>query len=206
VGFFSLPKGIQAAPSLLEGPTTDADDWFKKINGKHRIVFDCTQPHDVFPFAWPKVFLLTNQATGTPIKENNVVVVLRHNAIPYAFNDAMWSKYNFGEVFKADDPKTKAPSKRNPFAAPKPGDFEIPGIGPVNIGINELQADGVMFCVCDMAITVYSAVVGGMMKMDPATVKKDWVANLLPGVMEVPSGVWAVGRAQEHNCAYCFAG
>jgi len=37
-------------------------------------------------------------------------------------------------------------------------------------------------------------------------VKKDWVANLLPGIQVVPSGVWAVGRAQEHKCAYVFAG
>jgi len=29
---------------------------------------------------------------------------------------------------------------------------------------------------------------------------------VLPGIEVVPSGVWAVGRAQEHHCAYCFAG
>jgi len=28
----------------------------------------------------------------------------------------------------------------------------------------------------------------------------------LPGIQPVPSGVWAIGRAQEHGCAYCFAG
>lgn len=206
VGFLTLPKAVHAAPSLLEGPASDADEWFKGIKGKHRMVFDCTQPHDMLPFAWPKIFLLTNMGTGTPIKESSVVVVLRHNAIPYAFNDAMWAKYKFGELFKADDPKTKAASTRNPFANPKPDDFVIPGVGAVPIGINNLQADGVMFCVCDMAMTVYSAVAGGMMNQDPAAVKKDWLNNLLPQVMVVPSGVWAVGRAQEHNCAYCFAG
>ena len=41
---------------------------------------------------------------------------------------------------------------------------------------------------------------------DPAAVKKEWVAGVLPGIQVVPSGVWAVGRAQEHGCAYCFAG
>jgi hypothetical protein len=45
---------------------SDADEWFSKIKGKHRIVFDATQPHEIMPFAWPKVFLLTNSATGTP--------------------------------------------------------------------------------------------------------------------------------------------
>jgi len=69
-----------------------------------------------------------------------------------------------------------------------------------------LQNDGVMFCVCDMAMTVFSAVVAKGMNMDAAAVKKEWVAGVLPGIQVVPSGVWAVGRAQEHGCAYCFAG
>jgi len=29
---------------------------------------------------------------------------------------------------------------------------------------------------------------------------------LFPGIQVVPSGVMAVGRAQEHGCTYCFAG
>ena len=78
----------------------DPDAWFNQIKGKHRIVFDVTEPKGVFPFAWPKVFLLTNAATGTPEKNNSVVVVLRHDAIPYAMNNSLWTKYKFGEFFK----------------------------------------------------------------------------------------------------------
>ena len=44
------------------------------------------------PFAWPRVFLLTNQATGTMANDCNVVVVLRHDAIPYAFQSEIWDK------------------------------------------------------------------------------------------------------------------
>jgi intracellular sulfur oxidation DsrE/DsrF family protein len=206
LGLLSIPSTIKAAPSLFQDPESDADEWFKKVKGKHRIVFDVTKPNEMMPFAWPKVFLLTNEKTGTPAKENSVVVILRHDGIPYAFEDRLWEKYKFGEVFKADDPKTKTASLRNPFWKPKEGDFSIPGIGNVQIGINELQNDGVMFCVCDMAITVFSAAVAKGMNMDAAAVKKDWLAGLLPGIQVVPSGVWAVGRAQEHGCAYCYAG
>jgi len=170
------------------------------------MVFDVTKPHDVLPFAWPKVFLMTNEMTGTPANENNAVVVLRHDAIGYAFNDALWAKYNFGEFFKAEDPLTKKPATRNPFSNPKPGDYKVPGIGPVQIGINELQAAGVKFCVCEVAMTVNSNVMAEKIKKDAAEIRKDWMAGLLPGVQPVPSGVWAVGRAQEHGCAYCFAG
>jgi intracellular sulfur oxidation DsrE/DsrF family protein len=184
----------------------DPDEWFKKIKGKHRIVFDATEPHDIFPFAWPRVFLMTNEMTGTPAKDCGVVVVLRHSAIGYALEDRLWTKYNLGEVFKAEDPETKKPSARNPFWQPKPGAFKVPGIGEVHIGINELQASGVMFCVCNAAMTVYSAVIADMMKLKAEDVYKDFTSGLLPGIQPVPSGVWALGRAQENGCKYIFAG
>jgi intracellular sulfur oxidation DsrE/DsrF family protein len=199
------PLRLDAAP-IASDLSDDADAWFNKIKGKHRMVFDVPRPHEIFPFAWSKVFLLTNAATGTPEKDNSVVVVLRHDGIPYAFEDRLWAKYKFGETFRIDDPATKAPAVRNPFWKPKPGDFKVPGIGNVDIGIDQLQDNGVLFCVCDVAMTVYSTVAAQGMNQDPAEVKKDWLSGLLPGVQPVPSGIWAVGRAQEHGCTYCFAG
>lgn len=184
----------------------DADMWFSKIKGKHRIAFDVPHANGIFPFAWPKVFLLTNEKTGTPAKDCNAVVIFRHTAIGYAMQNGLWEKYKFGEMFKADDPMTKAAATRNPFWEPKHGDFKVPGLGPVDIGINDLQKDGVMFCVCDMALTVFSAGAAEGMNLKAEDVKKEWVAGLLPGIQLVPSGVWAIGRAQEHGCAYCFAG
>jgi len=184
----------------------DADAWFDKLSGKHRIVFDVTRPNGLFPFAWPRVFLLTNEKTGSTAKDCGVVVVLRHEGIPYAMQNDLWTKYKFGETFKAMDPVTNAPALRNPFWQPKAGELKIPGFGNVAIGINELQADGVMFCVCDAAITVYSAATAEKMKMDAAAVRQDWTAGLLPGIQVVPSGVWALGRAQEHQCGYISAG
>jgi intracellular sulfur oxidation DsrE/DsrF family protein len=201
----AAPLSLQANP-LISGTESDPEAVFSKITGKHKMVFDATQPHGLFPFAWPRVFLMTNEMTGSPQKDVSVVVVLRHDAIPYAFEDKLWEKYKFGEFFKADDPATKARATRNPFAKPASGEYKVPGIGPVALGINELQASGVIFVVCEAAMTVYSAVMADSMKMDPADVKKEWVAGLLPGITPVPSGVWALGRAQEKGCGYIFAG
>ena len=217
MGIASLATPLQAIANpntQAENGIDDADAWFKKIKGKHKIVFDATQPHEIFPFAWPAVFMMTNEATGTMPKDQSIVVVLRHSAIAYAFDDKLWAKYNFGEVFKAKEigPAFKAAdyktavSTRNPFWKPKEGDFQVPGLGNVAIGINDLQQKGVMFCVCNAAITVYSTVVAQGMNMKPEEVRKDWMSGLLPDIQVVPSGVWAVGRAQEHGCAYCFAG
>jgi intracellular sulfur oxidation DsrE/DsrF family protein len=185
---------------------SDADEWFKQVKGTHKIVFDVTEPHEIMPFAWPKVFLLTNAATGTPEKDCGVVVILRHNAIPYALNNQMWAKYKLGEMFKINDAYGKTPATQNPFWQPKAGTYKVPGIGPVQIGINELQDSGVKFCACSMAITVFTAVIAEKTNQQAADAKQEWLSNLLPGVQPMPSGVWAVGRAQEHGCTYCFAG
>jgi intracellular sulfur oxidation DsrE/DsrF family protein len=209
IGLTTIAPSINAfAGETNSVPTVfgDPEEMFKKINGKHRVVFDAPHPHELMPFVWPRVFLLTNMATGSTEKDCSVVVVLRHSAIGYAMEDRLWTKYNFGEVFEAEDPETKKPATRNPFWKPKAGAYKVPGFGEVQIGINELQASGVMFCVCEAAMTVYSAVLGGKMNMAPADVRKDFVSGLLPGVQPVPSGVWALGRAQEKQCAYIFAG
>jgi intracellular sulfur oxidation DsrE/DsrF family protein len=202
LGLAALATSI---PVFAEGGP-DPDQWFNQVKGKHRVVFDCPRPHELFPFVWPRVFLMTNAATGSTEKDCGVVVVLRHTAIPYAFEDKVWAKYKFGEAFGADDPKTKKASDRNPFWKPADGDYKIPGVGPVKIGINELQESGVMFCVCNAAITVNANRMAGGLNMTPDDLKNDWLSGLLPGVQVVPSGVWALGRAQEHGCGYIFAG
>ena len=201
ISFFVNQSGLRAAESseMADG------DWLNKLTGKHKMVFDVTQPHGIFPFAWPKVFLLTNMATGTPEKENNAVVVLRHHGIPYALEDRLWAKYKFGEFFGIDDHRTGKPALRNPMWQPKEGEFKVPGIGPVPIGINELQSSGVIFCVCDMALSVNGFTIASKMNLDGAEVKKDFVSGLLPGINLAPSGLWAISRAQESGCGYCFA-
>jgi intracellular sulfur oxidation DsrE/DsrF family protein len=207
IASLSVPLRVAAETEKLSFPGDDNPDaWFNKIKGKHRIVFDVTAPHDIFPFAWPRVFMITNAMTGTPENNCNEVIVLRHEAIPYAMEDRLWAKYKFGEAFKITDPVTKEPSVRNMFWKPKPGDYSVPGIGNVQIGINELQDSGAMFCACNMAITVFSAALAKSANMDAAEVNKDFLSGILPGIQVVPSGVWAVGRAQEHGCNYCFVG
>ena len=210
LGVSSLPQFLNAESRTemkkdITGLQTP-DEWFNQINGRHRIVFDVTHPDEIMPFVGPRIFLATNAATGTPAKDCSIVVVLRHKAIPFAFDSNVWEKYKFGDKFKFDDPASHVASVRNPFWKPAKGDFVIPGIGDAAIGINQLQADGVMFCVCDSAINLQSYIAAASMKMDAGEIKKEWMTALLPGIMVVPSGLWAVDRAQEHKCSYCFVG
>ncbi|SIN68140.1 Tat (twin-arginine translocation) pathway signal sequence containing protein [Algoriphagus halophilus] len=180
----------------------EADEWFKKIKGSHRIVYDGSTPHDGFPIIWNWAFYLTNNQTDSPDSDITAMTVLRHSAVPFALEDRLWSKYKLGAVFEVNDPATGAPSLRNPYYEPKPGDFPMPQIQ----GIKDLQARGAMFCVCDLALQVYSGAIAGQMNLQMEDVYKDMISGVHPGIQVVPSGVWALGRAQEHGCAYVFAG
>ncbi len=191
------PREFQATPD-----TSGFEQWLGKINGKHKQVFDAPAPHDGLPFAWARVFQMTNAQLGVTEGDISTVLVLRHEAIPLGMGHDLWAKYKFGEVFKITDEATKAPSVRNPFYMPKEGEMKLPGMA-----IEDLLKSGALIGICDMAMTFYSKVVfAPMLKMDADVIKKDWVAGVLPGIQVVPSGVVAVNRAQEHGCTYCFAG
>ncbi len=186
---------------ILGGESTEFEAWLGKIKGKHRQVFDAPNVHEGMPLAWTRVFLMSNKQVGVPDDDVTAVLVLRHDAIAFAFNHALWSKYKVGEVFKVTDSATQAPAVRNPFYEPKPGELMLP-----DMSVEALHKSGVLLGVCDMALTVYSAKVGKAMNVDPAEVKKEWVAGIIPGIQIVPSGVLAVNRVQEHKCTYCYAG
>ena len=205
LGLAKLVTPVSAAAKTLNAsyhPDSGSfDAWLNKISGKHRQVFDSPAHRDGLPLAWARVFLSTNNDIGTPDSDLCAVLILRHESIGLAMEDRLWAKYKFGEVFKLDDSVTKAPAVRNPFWNPKPGELMLP-----DMSIDQLQKRGVLFGVCDMAMTVYSMKIGEAMKMPAADVKKDWVSGVLPGIQIVPSGVLAVNRTQEHGCTYCFAG
>jgi len=194
-------------PLRLEGqPATRAENgadpafeaWLNKITGKHKVVFDAPGPNEGMPVIWPRVYLNTiNDSYGTTDAQNSVVVILRHSAIPIAMTDGMWAKYKFGELVKINDGTT--PATRNVYQ--KMETFPIPGVG-----MDALLAKGALVGVCNVALTFFSGMVAKNMNMDAAAVKAEWVAALIPGVQVVPSGVMAVGRAQEKGCSYIFAG
>lgn len=181
--------GLNAADAALEA-------WFHKLNGKHRAVFDAPQPNNGFPVIWPKIYVMTTEGTY-PGEKATPMVILRHDALPLSLQDNIWAKYKLGEQFSikmADVPATK-----NPYAT-------ITGLPITGLGVVELLKAGVLIGACDVAMQVYSMAAAQKMNMDAAAVKAEWIAGMIPGVRLVPSGVFAVARAQELGAQYIFAG
>lgn len=185
-------------PNQLDG----ADNWFKKIKGKHKIVYDGANANSGLPIIWNWAYYASNNQTGSKDSEITAMTVLRHGATGLAYDNLIWEKYELGAYFKITDSHTQKPSIRNLFYEPKEGDFPLPEVD----GIKKLQARGALFCVCDLATKKLSKTFAAKMKLDPAEVYTEWINHLLPEIQLVPSGVWALGRAQEHGCGYIYAG
>jgi len=191
----AVPGAVDAeTPGRAADPKLEA--WFGKLNGKHRILFDASAVNGGMPAVWPRVYLNSMQATY-PGETCSAMVICRHEGLPLALGDAVWSKYKLGEMF--DVKVNNAPATANPYITIT--NLPLPGLG-----VGELLKSGVLFGACDVALTVYSAGAASKMGMDPAAAKAEWVAGLIPGVQVVPSGVMAVGRGQEFGAQYCFAG
>jgi len=180
---------------------TDFTRWLDSITGTHKQLYDMPEPNEGFGLVWSWAFFTTGApAYGLTESDLGVVIVLRHNALPLAFNDSVWAKYKLGEVFKIDDPETKAPAVRNPYYL-KPGAIPI-----ADASLQKLIARGVKVGACNLAIAFYSGMVAQTMGLKHDDVKKDWTEAVLPGIHIVPSGVVACNGAVSRGCAYVFAG
>jgi intracellular sulfur oxidation DsrE/DsrF family protein len=180
----------------------DADKWFKNIKGKHRIVYDGAMPNNGLPVIWNWAYYESNNQTGSKDKDITAMTVFRHGASGLGYDDTIWEKYQLGVALKITDTITQKPSVRNIYYEPKPGDFPLPSVQ----GVKKLQERGALFCVCDLATKKLSKTIAEKMNLNPAEVYTEWINHLLPGVQLVPSGVWALGRAQENGCGYIYAG
>jgi intracellular sulfur oxidation DsrE/DsrF family protein len=137
------------------------------------------------------------EAYGT---DDNVrmVIIMRQMGQVMAFNDMMWEKYGIGEERKVNDPVTKQPARRNPWAKTNPGDPEW----AVASKLDTLRARGAIFLVCNRASMNWASSTAERMKLDVEVVKNDVRNNLVPGAILMPTGVFALVRAQNTGCAY----
>ena len=182
--------------------SAQSDDWLDKIKGTHKQFFDGVTINEGFALAFALNFLnANNQAYKLPDSSLTAVVGLRHFAAPIGFTDAIWAKYKLGEFFKVMDPATKQPLTRNMYYQPHEGELPLPGMS-----VDSLQSRGVIFTVCNVALTLLSMLTSKTAGVTPEVAKKEWVAGMIPGTHLVPAGVLAVNRAQEKGCTYCSAG
>jgi len=200
-GFFGMAAmsalglfGFATTPAHAQPAANDGPNWPGTLKGRHRQVFDIYDINDGFPLGFTNNFLAPNPSA-------TAVMIFRHKGLPYAVGSAMWAKYKIGETFKIIDPETKAPAVKNPWFEPKPGVIANP-----DATLDKLLAKGTVIGACGVALRGQSRRLAGNAGVTPEEALKEWTANLIPGVTVVPSGTWAVNRAQEAGCTYCAGG
>ncbi|HEY9229814.1 MAG TPA: twin-arginine translocation signal domain-containing protein [Gemmatimonadaceae bacterium] len=192
------PANAEAA-SLMETSML-ADEWVSRIKGKYKQVFDITGPNNSFGGAYPLNFInSTKEATKAPDTDITAVAVFRHFAMPLTLNDAVWAKYKLGEIVDVKDPKTNAPATRNVYKD------NIPLYTGVTYETLSSK-HGVIIVACGLALNVISGMAASKAGVTAEQAKKDFTAGLIPGVSVAASGVYAVNRAQQAGCTYCYAG
>ena len=187
-------------PFAPTGNAPFSDAWLSKITGKHKQFFDAVEPNDGFALVFAMAFLNLNHDTyNLTDRDLTAVVGLRHFAMPMALPDALWAKYKIGDAMKVNDPATKAPAVRNPY-------MHADGVPFPGAAIPTLVGRGVIFTVCNVALTVISGKMAANAGVTADAAKKEWTDALGPGMTLVPVGVMAVNLAQEHGCTYCYGG
>jgi intracellular sulfur oxidation DsrE/DsrF family protein len=173
------------------------DDWFAARPGKHRVVLDTVSVagvEDAIRFANN---LYNGSKSGYRVEEADMamVICLRHRATPYAYTDALWSKY--GRVLDRRDEGDNA------------NGGPVPTVNRYNSGertpLSDLARRGVHFMVCGTASRGIAQRAAGQTGNADA-VFKELEANLIPNGHIVAAGVVGVTHAQEHGYAYLYVG
>ena len=134
---------------------------------------------------------------GTSDDQVRIVIVARRAGTPLVLGDAAWEKFPVGEDTKMND-RDGAPYRRNPFYRPRPGASPE----SATTKLESLQRRGVILLVCNIALNNWARGLAERTRRDVEEVKKEVFANLVPGTTVMPSGVFAIMRAQNAGCAY----
>jgi intracellular sulfur oxidation DsrE/DsrF family protein len=195
------PRAQVSATTSWQPARHNEDDWLDKIPGKHRLVFDTTTP-DGFGSAllYGSNFLDTNKnAYGLEYSDVALVLVVRHNSTPFAFNDAIWSKYGkvFSQRMNFADPKTKQPPEANLYLS------NAAGLASLGVTLESLLRRGCHLAVCRLATRNFAGQIANAVGSTADKINDELIANTVTNAHMVPAGIVAVSRAQERG--YTFA-
>jgi len=144
-------------------------------------------------------FTANQTAYGLKDSDLAVVIVARHKATSFAYNDAIWAKYGkqLSEQSEYVDPKTKEAPKINIYGAA--GETVQAG------KMDGLIKKGVQFAVCGMSTRGIATRIAKSNNLEVDSVFKEITANLIGNSRMVPAGILAVNRAQEHGYSFIYA-
>jgi hypothetical protein len=190
---------MRAASVATAGSPWDTS-WLERLAAaQYRVVFNASDIADGAAMDYASTFFDNyHEAHGTSDAQTRPVIVFRRLGTVMALNDMLWDKYSIGEDRKVNDPATHAPAKRNVFWRPAPGASPEAAANK----IETLHKRGMISLVCNIAAMNVGYSLAQKSGRDVEEVRREVKANLVPGAILVPSGIYALIRAQNAGCAF----
>lgn len=172
----------------------EQDNWVDALPGKHRVLFDtwtASRFGDCLLFAG-NIYRANRDGYGLTERDLAVILCVRHQTAPFAFNDAMWAKYGtaFSKRMEWVDPKTQEP----------------PAVNIYNRQLSTYIRQGAHLAVCNLTTRAYTQIIAQETRRSADEVYKELTANTLGNAHFVPAGVVAATRAQERGYAIISIG
>ena len=200
--------GLGAADALAQGRGAAAPQggwdmsWVDRLErAKHKLVFDSPGIAEGMALnnavTWLNGYRDVYQTTDADMA---AVLVFRHKGLPVALNDDMWARLKLGDDDKIKDPATGEPTVRNPYINVKATDKNQTIVA--DAGVDALIARGAIVIACNQALMRH---VGALVKAEGISreaAQQALIASVLPGVIRMPSGVFATARAEEAGCVF----
>ena len=201
--FVSSPSAeAQAAADAAWRPARHTqDDWYDKIPGVHRFLFDSSTAESMgWALQFANNYFTANQEVyGLKDSDLAVVIVARHKSTSFAYSDAIWAKYGkqISEQAEFMDPKTKEPPKINVYGPA--GETQQAG------KMEALIKKGVQFAVCQMSTRGIATRIAKANGVEVGSVVKEITENLIANAHMVPAGILAVNRAQDRGYSFIYS-
>jgi intracellular sulfur oxidation DsrE/DsrF family protein len=193
------PTPAPMPPVTRDGPWDNS--WLDQLTAKHKQVFDISAYEDGGGLFYAKNYFNAHRdGFGTVYPDVQAVLGIHGPAYPIVFSDAVWAKFHLGKRGKIKDPRTRAWAVRNVLWQPREGEEMY------EYSVNALQARGAKFIFCNNVLRFLTRTLAKETGVTPEAMRAELIAGLLPNVTVVPAMVVALGMAQEHGCAYVYAG
>lgn len=178
--------------------------WAGRLTGKHKAVFDVPEVESGYGVwrasIWAKQY---QDVLGAKPNEISSAVILRHNGIVLAMQQAFWDKYKIGETKKVLHPVTQQVTDRNPVLL-----SSARGDAPANydsFALDKFIERGGVALACNLALQDCVDLIRTSDGVSPEEARKRAIAFMVRGVILQPSGVFAAVKAQEVGCSYVRA-
>jgi len=178
--------------------------WTTRLRAKRRAVMDVPEIEDGYG-VWRAIVWRRQYAQVFGMEETaiNSVLILRHNAIVLAMNNAFWERYGIGQEKGVKDPATGEPSPRNPVID-RTGANALPQQF-TGFTIEEFLAGGGIVLGCALALQLCVSRIATADKVSMEEASRRARSMVVPGVIMQPSGVLAAVVAQDFGCRYVRA-